>query len=86
MVCRLKRKIGLVPNWNKAWKWASVQISTFGLILFSAIDIIQPMLTGLPRHILEDIPHGSNIAIALFALNIVGRLIRFRPKEESHES
>lgn len=86
MVRRLKRKFELVPNWKKSWKWASVQISTFGLILFSAVDIIQPMLTGLPRHILEDIPHGSSITIALFALNIVGRLVRFRPKEESHES
>ena len=86
MVCKLKRKIGLVPNWKKSWKWASVQISTFGLILFSVVDIIQPMLTGLPRHILEDIPHGSSITIALFALNIVGRLIRFHPKEDFHES
>lgn len=86
MVRRLKRKIGLVPNWKKSWKWASVQISTFGLILFSAVDIIQPMLTGLPRHILEDIPHGSSITIALFALNIIGRLVRFKPKDDSHES
>ena len=86
MVRRLKRKVELVPNWKRCWKWASIQISTFGLILFSAVDIIQPMMTGLPRHILEDIPHGSNIAIALFALNIVGRLVRFRPKEDSHES
>lgn len=86
MVRWLNRKIELVPNWKKSWKWASVQISTFGLILFSAVDIIQPMLTGLPRHILEDIPHGSSITIALFALNIVGRLVRFQPKEKSHES
>lgn len=86
MVRRLKRKFELVPNWKKSWKWASVQISTLGLILFSAVDIIQPMMTGLPRHILDDILHGSNIAIALFALNIIGRLIRFRPKENSHES
>lgn len=86
MVRRLTKKVELVPNWKKSWKWASVQISTVGLILFSAVDIIQPMLTGLPRHILEDIPHGSSITIALFALNIVGRLVRFRPKEDSHES
>lgn len=86
MVRRLKRKVELVPNWKKSWKWASVQISTFGLILFSAVDIIQPMLTGLPCHILEDIPHGSSITIALFALNIIGRLIRFKPKVDSHES
>lgn len=86
MVRRLKGKVELVPNWKKSWKWVSVQISTVGLILFSAVDIIQPMMTGLPRHILDVIPHGSNIAIALFALNIIGRLIRFRPKENSHES
>lgn len=86
MVRRLTKKVELVPNWKKSWKWASVQISTIGLILFSVVDIIQPMLTGLPRHILEDIPHGSSITIALFALNIVGRLVRFRPKEDSHES
>ena len=86
MVRRLKRKMELVPNWKRCWKWASIQISTFGLILFSAVYIIQSMLTGLPRHILEDIPHGSGITIALFALNIVGRLIRFHPKEDSHES
>lgn len=86
MVRKLTKRVGLVPNWKKAWKWASVQISAFGLILFSAVEIIQPMLTGLPRHILEDIPHGSSITITLFALNIVGRLIRFHPKEDSHES
>ena len=86
MVRRLTKKVELVPNWKKSWKWASVQISTVGLILFSAVDIIQPMLTGLPRHILEDIPHGSSITIALFALNIVGRLVRFKPKDDSHES
>lgn len=86
MVRRLTKKVELVPNWKKSWKWASVQISTIGLILFSAVDIIQPMLTGLPRHILEDIPHGSSITIALFALNIVGRLVRFKPKDDSHES
>ena len=86
MVRRLAKKVELVPNWKKSWKWASVQISTVGLILFSVVDIIQPMLTGLPRHILEDIPHGSSITIALFALNIVGRLVRFKPKDDSHES
>lgn len=81
MVRWLKSKLELVPNWNKAWKWASVQISTIGLIFFSVIDIIQPMLTGLPAHLLNDIPHGSNIAIVFFILNIVGRLIRIKPKE-----
>ena len=87
MVHRLTKRVELVPNWKRAWKWASIQISTFGLILFSAIDIIQPMFSGLPRHLLDQIPHGSGVAIVLFALNIVGRLIRLKSKEEdSHGS
>lgn len=82
MVRKLTKKMELVPNWKKSWKWASIQISTVGLIFFSAIDILQPMLTGLPQHLLERIPHGSTLAIGLFALNIVGRLVRLKPEEK----
>lgn len=82
MVRRLTKRVELVPNWKRAWKWASIQISTIGLILFSAIDIIQPIFSGLSNDQLELIPHGSGVAIGLFALNIIGRLIRLKPKEE----
>jgi hypothetical protein len=81
MVRKLTKRVELVPNWKKSWKWASNQISTIGLIFFSAIDVIQPLFSGLPRHILDQIPHGSGITITLFALNIVGRLFRLKPKE-----
>lgn len=86
MVRRLAKRVELVPNWKRSWKWASVQISTVGLIFFSAIDVLQPLFSGLPEHILNQIPHGSGITITLFALNIVGRLVRIKPKEDSHES
>lgn len=83
MVRRLTKKVELVPNWKKSWKWASIQISTVGIIFFSVIDVLQPLFSGLPEHILERIPHGSGITIGLFALNIVGRLIRLKPKEDN---
>ena len=82
MVRRLTKKVELVPNWKKSWKWASIQISTVGIIFFSAIDVLQPLFSGLPEHILNQIPHGSNITIGLFALNIIGRLVRLKPKED----
>lgn len=82
MVRGLTKRVELVPNWRKSWKWASIQISAAGLILFSAIDVIQPLFSGLPKHILDQIPHGSGITISLFALNIIGRLIRLKPKEK----
>lgn len=84
MVRRLTKRVELVPNWKKSWKWASIQISAVGLLLFSAIDVIQPLFSGLPEHILSRIPHGSSITIALFALNIVGRLVRLKPKGEDN--
>lgn len=83
MVRGLTKKVELVPNWKKSWKWASIQINTVGIIFFSAIDVLQPLFSGLPEHILERIPHGSGITIGLFALNIVGRLIRLKPKEDN---
>lgn len=82
MVRRLTKKVELVPNWRKSWKWASVQISTLGIVFFSVVDVLQPLFSGLPEHILKHIPHGSGITIGLFALNIVGRLIRLKPKED----
>lgn len=82
MVRRLTKKVELVPNWKKSWKWASIQISTVGIVFFSAIDVLQPLFSGLPEHILNQIPHGSHITIGLFALNIVGRLVRLKPKED----
>jgi len=81
MVRRITKRIELVPNWNKSWKWASIQISTIGLIFFSAIDVIQPLFSSLSKDTLDLIPHGSSITITLFALNIIGRLFRLKPKE-----
>lgn len=83
MVRRLTKRVELVPNWKRAWKWASIQISTIGLVLFTAIDIIQPLFSGLSGDMLDRIPYGSTIAVGLFALNIIGRLIRIKPKEDT---
>lgn len=86
MVHKLTKHVELVPNWKKCWKWASVQISAVGLLVFSGIDVIQNSFNVLPPHLLKEIPHGSNIALALFALNIVGRLIRLKPKGDPDAS
>lgn len=76
----IKKHVEMVPGWQKCWKWASIQISTVGLIALSAVDVLQSSFSAIPPHILEKIPHGSNVAVALFALNIAGRLIRIKPK------
>lgn len=86
MVRRVKHKVGLSPHWKFSWKKIDLQISSFILVLFSGIDILQMSFSGLPQHLLEAIPYGQRIALALFVLNLIGRLLVLKHKDASHES
>ena len=82
MVRKLNKHVGLVPNWKKCWKWASIQISAGGLIVFSVIDVLQNSFNVVPPHILQKIPHGNDIVVWLFVINIAARLIQLKPKDK----
>lgn len=82
MVRKLTKHVEMVPNWKRCWKWASIQISTLAILFFSCVDVLSSSFSALPQHILKDIPQGNNIAIALFVLNIICRLVRLKPKED----
>lgn len=84
MVRRLKDKVGIRPNWKRSWKKIDLQVSSLILVLFSGIDILQMSFSGLPRHLLEAIPYGQGIALALFGINAVGRLFILKPKGATH--
>lgn len=86
MVRRLKHKVGVRPNWKKSWKKIDLQVSSLLLVLFSGVDILQMSFSGLPRHLLEAIPYGQGIAMALFGINLVGRLFVLKPKGKANES
>lgn len=83
MVRKLTKRIGLVPNWQKCWKWATVQLSAGVLFFFSALDLIQLYSNSIPSHILKEIPHSSEIIMWVCFLNIVARLFHLKPKEPS---
>lgn len=78
-------KLRLIDNWKKAWKLASVQINAVGLV-FMAIDFIGQTWNSLPPFIQQKIPNASTIALVLFALGIVGRLIKQRGKANDDDS
>lgn len=82
MVHRMTKRVEMVPNWKRSWKWASIQISAIGVILLGMIELISNSVIALPPHILKEIPHGSTIALVLFVLNIVGRLVRLSSDDE----
>lgn len=74
----------LIPGWKRAWKFASVQWSVVG-ILCSTVEIASQTWQSLPPSIAEKIPNSSQIALTLFILVLVGRLIKFKDKPDGPE-
>lgn len=72
--------IKLIDDWKKAWKFASVQISTVGFILMSVIEMANSALISLPPFLQQQIPHASVVGLVLFALGLVGRLFKLKEK------
>lgn len=74
----------LIPEWKRAWKFASVQWSVVG-ILCTLVEIANQTWSALPPAIAAKIPNSSQIALALFILVLVGRLIKFKEKPDGPE-
>lgn len=72
----------LIPNWKKCWKLASVRMSAIGIIVFSALDIINQYWFALPPDIREYVPNSKAISLVLFGLIILSRIIQFTEKKE----
>ena len=81
---KLKDKVPveLVPNWKRAYRWASVQLSALGVLIFGVLEVVQSGIISLPEHILKLIPHGSLLALALSGMTLIGRIYRW--KENRH--
>lgn len=74
----------LIPDWKRACKFASVQWSVVG-ILCTTVEIANQTWQSLPPYIANQIPNSSHIALALFILVLVGRLIKFREKPDGDQ-
>lgn len=87
MVRKLKSKVPveLVPNWKRAYRWASVQLSAVGIIIFGVLEVIQSGIISLPEHLLNRIPHGSSLALILSALTLIGRLYKWKENRHGRE-
>lgn len=79
------RGLVLIPDWKRAWKFASVQISTLGVILMALVEIVNQAWIVLPPSIVSQIPHTQYIAMSLFGLGVVGRVIKLKDKEDDDE-
>lgn len=77
-------KLALIPEWKRAWKFASVQFSVLGLFLMSVSDIVQEVWKQIPPEYQVQIPHSVTIAKVVFILSIIGRLFVILQKDKQN--
>lgn len=69
-------KIRLIPEWRRAWKFASIQWSVVGIIVMSVLEGVYQGWLYMPKHIQDRIPNVTTIATILFVIVMLGRLCR----------
>lgn len=84
-VIQKKRKLGLIEDWKQSWKFASTRINVVGLLTMGAAEFLGQAWSGLPSEIKDHIPHATTIAIILFALSMVGRIIKLREPDDGND-
>lgn len=77
-------KVTLIPNWKKAWKFASIQIPVAGMAVLTVMDYASQVWFQMSLSIQSQIPYYNLIGIAFLAFSIVGRLVKFTGKEEGN--
>jgi len=76
----------LILEWRSAWKFASIQWSALGVLLMSLVELANYSFISLPPSLQAQIPHSSQLALGLFALTMVGRLLKLsEPKDEANQ-
>lgn len=65
----------LITDWRKAWKLWSIQFNALGLLVLSCADIINQAWATLAPSLSHHIPHARTIAVTLFVIAILARLI-----------
>lgn len=64
----------LIDEWKKAHKLWSVRLSALGVAIMTAWPMIPPELRAI-------LPYQQHIAMAMFALVIVSRMVAQEPKQ-----
>lgn len=73
-------KLKIIPEWKKAWKLLSVQMSALGIVVTVVVEYLNSIWYSLPPSLLEKIPHSSTVSLAFLVLTLVVRLIKQKRK------
>ena len=72
----------LIPDWKDAWKFASVWLTTVGIVLSSAVEIVSTAWKVLPSHLASKLPGSTSVAIVFMGLALIGRILSFKDSSE----
>ena len=78
----MARKMTVIPEWKRAWRFASIRLSMLGVFIMTLSEILGATWSGLPPSLQDKIPHASTIALVLFALSIIGRVLKTQEKQD----
>lgn len=81
----MKKKIVLIPNWKDAWRFGSVRWSGVGFFVMGFIEFFHDLVRQLPAEISSKIPRASTIAMVLFILVMISRILKRVHKKDDED-
>lgn len=68
-------KLRLIKKWREFHKFASVQWSFLGFLMMTVAEVGGQFLYLVPPELKERLPSTTTIALILFGLAIIGRIL-----------
>lgn len=73
-------EVKIIPEWKKAWKLLSVQMSALGIVASIAVEYLNSIWYSLPPNVIDKIPHASSVSLGFLVLTLVVRFIKQKRK------
>lgn len=72
----------LIDEWRQARKWASVRLSALGALIMLLAEWAGSSWNALPADLRAHIPHADTIALVLFLMIPLARVLTKGKKDE----
>ena len=72
----------LVDEWRQARKWASVRLSALGALVMVLAEVAGQSWAALPPDLRAHIPHADTIALVLFIMIPIARVLTKGEKKD----
>lgn len=76
----------LVTNWKSIWKFWSVQLNALGILILAFGDAITQAWMHIPANLVGQVPHTQSIALIVFGLGIIARILNQEKTDEKDNS